>query len=1185
MLAYDKSFYDYFNDRKRVLSDCSDRLEFIENVSRPTGLKDVRQLTGINIRDEDYPYLGHSVEIENLSQLYYDLLNESKLIKSSLIGRTDLTQDELYKHPFGAEQFGATQAEIDAAQRVKVKVMMDTRFNFHHFTGVYAPPGELITIEIPEAVINKSYVHYNMHTRDVADLSFAGSFQRLPSTVFGSKANTLLTRTVNKMGYPIGGLVFLNLDPDILPEPFEVIISGGILAPWYRYGSDTEEEWEEIKKYPAPLACIETGNLNLVFRSYYIRTASRINDCVRFFRSAHQLYQSICPKVSNYESTQGDRENGRERVPNYWHFDTYVAVGAAFAGPGENYIQCPNGWVDDALHIEKVMRSGSWGLLHEMGHHHQKRYGKYWGIGYKGEVTNNVLNSFCYILYTELSSARFETTDQYAIFNSWERVSHSYMFIDNTDMFDEETHTNLFMYVQLMHSFGIKKTLEFIKADVEQSLYPKDEKGNNETESFLLRAASIFGYDIRDHVAYHRFNLSNLNSSVVEALDNMNLKPFYPITNLYSTGFIMNGELFETSRPFEISYGKKHIFNFTKYTKSRPGHGVFEIGDLEGTQGRWSKIENGVYEYTPFEDFHIIDNYTITYKETTSDQTIICFGRIKQVLNGNIQKRYTNIDSVDNDHTIFDVYNSTSYLEPDAEEFGTAMKIPSSQGKHMTVCRGKFVPPETNQYVFYAAPDEQALLYLSENPLTGDTDLDSDFLILEDTQGYHTTYNWQRASKVCNLEWGKIYYFVFVLYNAAGSGSGKVGCRMGPQGSISDVPARYVFPENISNDDINSIEKWIPEWDEIFSLDDFSRLLLETPDIISITGPAPQDETRVLENLINGNKERDEEGFVSKWDPKEDAAPFPHIYNLTFAAPTNFTYLELVPFSNVAYTITAKQMNITCDDELIHSGQYDSRTEGAGRFTFDEPIECSNIKISFSDNSYWWSSYRWIKGGTAFREFLIGNPFNAGNVVPVSHPYFNFKNGWTDVKYGSYYNGLGKRGEANAELEINLSKDVSEFVIIGDKISTASNSKSLKSQNDKASVYINNEKIGEFSCDTPKTNPYSEKFYKSILFRASDMESSTNKILKIVVDSGELTLAGILLKQDEIESGILYQDVTQNDSDNNDGSNNAAAISIAVVVVVVVIAIVVVVVVIVIRKKKMNSRRSSSGGTLNTTIY
>ena len=1126
---------------ERVTADFYDSVEVIENIPKPANVKDISEAhyTSRVISKSEYPYFGHNVNMST-GDIKTLLFEELRNVKNAVYQKTDLTQETLFRHPAGALQFGDSEEDIENAQRVRARVKIESRFGRWHSTGLYAPPGEVITFEVPEAALNKMSVSYNVQSEDISEENYNGNRQRLPGLSYGSQDATGFTKTKCSMGWPYGGYISIQMTCDTFNEPVEINISGAIMSPWYRYGVDTEDEWETVKKYPGPIACIETGNLNMLMPSRFVRDVVGINDCLRFYRTCHEIMESTVSQTTNRPATEGQRSNGRQMIPVYMWFDSYVRTGAAYAVQGNVVCHFPNDWISSIFNYDSIMSSGSWGILHEIAHHHQSN----WGIGSTTEVTNNVFNSLCYTYLTEISSQRYETTVDNGIFNDWRRVSHPYMYITRTE-------NQLSQYVQLMHSFGNEKMREFIRADKTNSYYDKDTYGK--VESYVLRAAKIFGYDIREFLDYHNYNLNQYNQATLSLIDEMNIPKFYPIANVYQTGYVVNGTIHETARPFEIQKGEKHTFDFVTYVKYPLGH--FEFVSLKGRDGGWEEKEVGVFEYTPLENFTEYDEYQVTYRETTTNQEVICYGKIKQKLQGSTYKRYHSISSTEGTYSTLEAYNATLGKTPNAQGTIEGITIPSTSSgsgmvNYVVVTTGVFLAPSTGTYKFYSAAQDSSLFYLSENELHSDPNLDSSYLILDDHYGPRTSYNKTYGSQSCELEEGKSYNFVYVVYKyILSAGSGKVGYSIDDSESISDVPTTNVVFSGVTSYDINETT-WRPQWEEIRGLSSFSEYDSQKiqPIISNITSPPKQDGfSNDIEYLFNGDTS---DRYVSKWTPKSSAAPFPHVYEVEFAYPftaSTISVHNLTCSGCSEYKMISDYLEVKYDNTTLFSGSYDS-TKDQLTYQFNPPIEVNNFTLRMNENTYLWSPSRNEQGGTAFSEFDISTPFESDYVLPISHPYVKFEGNWNDVKFGGYYNGVGKYGTSGSSITLEFREPQSEIVILGDQFQS--------SQNNRASVYVNDSKVGEFTPNIVIAPSLSSKHYKKPLFACQSSNIST---LRIAVDSGEIGISGFLLNSNNITLDLLIEP-EYSTSSSTAGEEGLSSGAIAGIVIGVIVAVVVIVV-------------------------
>lgn len=143
--------------------------------------------------------------------------------------------------------------------------------------------------------------------------------------------------------------------------------------------------------------------------------------------------------------------------------------------------------------------------------------------------------------------------------------------------------------------------------------------------------------------------------------------------------------------------------------------------------------------------------------------------------------------------------------------------------------------------------------------------------------------------------------------------------------------------------------------------------------------------------------------------------------------------------------------------------------------------------------------------------------------MPISHPYFVFKNNWTQKRAGGYYNGFGMYGSEGATLEFKLKAGVTQFVIIGDRWVSELGSNI-------ASVTINGRHSGNIMADMTSSSSAYPKLYKKPLYVMRHMNTAEDVTVKVQVESGEVGIAGILLKEDEMKDALIPLSAESNDN-------------------------------------------------------
>lgn len=184
--AYTQSEFGFTGTDTVQVQEC-DSFEIIKVVPKPTNVKHIKEAKIVDppIPDDAYLWPGHPA-----TATIADMDKERNFIYSHFEGKTDLTQDQCYYHPAGIKQFYGDEQLINNAPRYKIRVYINTRYTDRHWTAIYAPPGELITIEVPPNAVGKIGVCFNHHIND--DSGYRTRMRTL-------KSSTTLNREVNNV--------------------------------------------------------------------------------------------------------------------------------------------------------------------------------------------------------------------------------------------------------------------------------------------------------------------------------------------------------------------------------------------------------------------------------------------------------------------------------------------------------------------------------------------------------------------------------------------------------------------------------------------------------------------------------------------------------------------------------------------------------------------------------------------------------------------------------------------------------------------------------------------------------------------------------------------------------------------------------------------------------------------------
>jgi hypothetical protein len=247
-------------------------------------------------------------------------------------------------------------------------------------TGLYAPPGKDITINIPEGVENIS-VQIGSHDDDLNGLS---EWKRVPNIVHFKK----LTPGTNVISSPYGGLIyFIPMMTETPDQQTDFSISGALEAPFFEIGKTTEQEWQEIRARGAtvPFGELKGEKLIITLPSEYLL---ELEDPERIM----SLWDEI---IADYDrlaglDTKAEVPNKKHPIPFRIVLDKQIKGGLMHAGY-PIMVPIEYGSTNYAASIlnETYIKNDAWGFWHEIGHEYQQAP---WTWGDLGEVTVNLFS-------------------------------------------------------------------------------------------------------------------------------------------------------------------------------------------------------------------------------------------------------------------------------------------------------------------------------------------------------------------------------------------------------------------------------------------------------------------------------------------------------------------------------------------------------------------------------------------------------------------------------------------------------------------------------------------------------------------------------------------------------------------------------------------------------------------------
>lgn len=529
-----------------------------------------------NITDEEKDNLIAEDKLLRVSNSTYDMMDsEGNLyLNGTAIGR------KLYKHTASENMYYGDVSDDEKAVIEQITITANEQRNY--VTGLYAPAGEIVKIEISEEDLQAIggellvVVGQVSHRNNENNIWKArDDFKRMPVVANQFK----ITSTTAYVGNFLGGPIYLY--PKTFGKTFTTTISGAVKYFHYIHGQTTKQEVQEMKNYSAPYYDFEVWDLGVrhsgpkLYASYDYDNLVKCGDLwEKIIRTSRQV-----PCSAN--STIGV----------CYVYDCFVAAGeaCAFQG-GHSWINAPCYWLSGALNYDAMVTNGFWGVIHEYNHLYQS-YGM--ESGKTNEVTNNATSLLSYVLYTKISEKR--SCDDSTLGGDWNRFTDPSRSLRETLSFYEkgESTKALNAYADILHTFG---TDIFAKATRLQKKYGTD----GWYEALSLATDYNFTY-------YFEKVLGQTLSDDVKALyDTEDRIVFVPIATVFQVGrsFYDGGEevFTKTVQPYCISRGESVEINFNERL-ILPKDFTYEIKSVSSPKsGTITKISNNVYKYTPGKD-------------------------------------------------------------------------------------------------------------------------------------------------------------------------------------------------------------------------------------------------------------------------------------------------------------------------------------------------------------------------------------------------------------------------------------------------------------------------------------------------------------------------------------------------------------------------------------------------------
>ena len=372
-------------------------------------------------------------------------------------------------HPSAADFPGPVPAD---APRLERSFTIDTDVPRWHSTGLYAAPGELVTVTLPAeaATIGGFQVRVGAHTDGIWHRS---EWKRVPEISRRFHVSAATTLVANAFG----GLIYVEVPEDAGLGKIEIEIEGAVEAPLFVLGETDPAAWRnEIRHAPGPWAEIAGRNMIVTTDAREVRDLDDPAAVAETWDRVLDLSAELATWPSSARSS-----------PERFVVDRQISYGYMHAGyPLMAHLDQQANLVN----AEHLRTEGNWGFFHEVGHNHQSYD---WTFDGAVEVTVNLFTLYVYEFLCGIPVA--ENYRGSAAFRAEQMARYDFGNPD-FEQWKREPFLALVMYEQLQQAFGwdaYRRVFATYRA-LSDSERPKSD--DDRRDQWLVRFSRTVGHNL-----------------------------------------------------------------------------------------------------------------------------------------------------------------------------------------------------------------------------------------------------------------------------------------------------------------------------------------------------------------------------------------------------------------------------------------------------------------------------------------------------------------------------------------------------------------------------------------------------------------------------------------------------------------------------------------------------------------
>ncbi len=341
-----------------------------------------------------------------------------------------------------------------------------------HSTGLYAAPGDIITLRVDPKIINKGLkVQIGAHSDQ---LWGKDKWDRFPSIIRSMPINQVEVKLSN----PFGGLIYITSPANLSLGDCQFSFYKIIRAPSFELGKNNLSEWNNSIRYlPAPWAELISDKIILTIPSEKLK---QVDNPIQLM----QFWDKVLDLTADLAVQSRSRARPERIVP-----DKQISAGYMHSGyPIMTHLDA----IDRMLSIEQLQTA--WGLYHELGHNHQHPD---WTFNGTVEVTCNLFTLYVREKATNITPRmafmdRGRRPGPEVFYDEQKRIPASQKFIK----WKADPFLALAMYVQLQEAFGWEAYLKVFKEYKQLSSSERPKNDDEKRDQWMVRFSKIIGYNL-----------------------------------------------------------------------------------------------------------------------------------------------------------------------------------------------------------------------------------------------------------------------------------------------------------------------------------------------------------------------------------------------------------------------------------------------------------------------------------------------------------------------------------------------------------------------------------------------------------------------------------------------------------------------------------------------------------------